>query len=83
VAYRRIAQFLAPAGAFALLFLPAAVAQTASTIKVSVGPAGVESNGYSDWPAISAVGRVVAFYSQGSNLVSDDSKGSRTCSRTT
>jgi Tol biopolymer transport system component len=72
VAFRRIAQFLAPAGAFALLLLPAAVAQTASTIKVSVGPAGVESNGYSDWPAISADGRVVAFYSYASNLVSDD-----------
>ena len=72
---KRIAQSFAPAGALALLFLPAAVAQTASTIKVSVGPAGVESNGYSDWPAISADGRVVAFYSRASNLVPDDANG--------
>ena len=38
------------------------------TVRVSVGPGGVEANGPSYWPAISEDGPWVVFYSQATNL---------------
>ena len=45
------------------------------TTRVSVGPGGGQSNGDSDWPAISADGRFVAFQSSATNLVPGDTNG--------
>lgn len=48
-----------------------------TTERVSVGPGGVEGDGYSNnIPAISRDGRFVAFTSAASNLVADDRNGS-------
>jgi len=43
---------------------------TGTTERVSVGPGGAEADGYSGAGAISADGRIVAFFSLASNLVS-------------
>src|ERR1700741_4516663 len=49
--------------------------QSGTTDRVSVGAAGAEGNLVSYFPAISADGRYVAFYSQASNLVPGDTWG--------
>jgi len=49
--------------------------QTGATTRVSVGPGGAQANGASDYPAISADGRWVAFNSSASNLVAGDTNG--------
>ena len=49
--------------------------QTGQTTRVSVSSSGVEANGYSSSPAISGDGRYVAFYSDATNLVSEDTNG--------
>lgn len=46
-----------------------------STTRLSVGRAGVESDGLSDRPAISRDGRYVAFHSAGATLVPNDRNG--------
>ncbi len=46
-----------------------------TTTRVSVSDSGVQGNGESDSPAISADGRYVAFESEASNLVSGDTNG--------
>jgi Tol biopolymer transport system component len=46
--------------------------QTGSTTRVSVGPGGVQADGGSGGPAISADGRFVAFTSTATNLVPND-----------
>ena len=43
--------------------------------RLSIGEAGAQSNDYSDHPALSADGRVVAFRSGASNLVPGDTNG--------
>jgi Tol biopolymer transport system component len=48
---------------------------TGQTTRVSVGPGGAQGNGFSDFPTISADGRLVAFISDASNLVPDDNNG--------
>ena len=48
---------------------------TGATARVSVGPKGVEGNGYSVHPAIAAEGRFVAFETAASNLVAGDDNG--------
>lgn len=48
---------------------------TRQTTRVSVGLGGVQGNGRSLWPSISADGRYVAFYSEATNLVSADTNG--------
>lgn len=45
---------------------------TGQTTRVSVGSAGVQSNGFSAQPTVSADGRYVAYQSGASNLVPDD-----------
>ncbi len=49
--------------------------QTGVTTLVSVDSDGVQGNGYSDAPSISADGRYVAFPSEASNLVAGDLNG--------
>ena len=51
--------------------------QTGATVRVSVGSTGAEGNGASINPSISADGEFVAFSSDASNLVSDDTNGTR------
>jgi hypothetical protein len=59
----------------ALVPLAGAAGAGGKTTKVSVGPGGLESNGYSDWPAIDDGARIVAFYSHATNLVPGDTNG--------
>lgn len=49
--------------------------ETGDVTRVSTGSAGEESNGFSDFPNISADGRYVTFYSTASNLVPGDTNG--------
>jgi len=49
--------------------------QTHTTARISVSSAGVEGNGGSYAPSISANGRYVAFVSDSSNLVANDTNG--------
>lgn len=51
--------------------------QTAQTTRVSVSSSGVQSNGNSWFPSVSADGRYVAFDSFATNLVSGDTNGWR------
>jgi len=46
--------------------------RTGTTERVSVGQGGVQGNGSSEYPALSADGRFVAFVSWASNLVPGD-----------
>lgn len=50
--------------------------QTGETSRISVASDGLESNGISDFPDISADGRFVAFNSEATNLVGSDTNGS-------
>ena len=58
-----------------LACLALAAPATAQVVRISVSPAGAESNGPSTAPAISGDGRFVAFASAASNLVADDTNG--------
>jgi Tol biopolymer transport system component len=49
--------------------------QAGTTIRVSVSSAGLQGDGNSDYPAISADGRYVAFRSLATNLVAGDTNG--------
>src|SRR5439155_1725953 len=49
--------------------------QTGATERMSVGSGGVQGNGFSAGPALSADGRFVAFRSVGTNLVAGDTNG--------
>jgi Tol biopolymer transport system component len=49
---------------------------TGTTERVSVALAGLEPDGFSSQPTISADGRQIAFYSEASNLVAGDTNGS-------
>ena len=46
-----------------------------TTERVSIATSGVEGNGKSSWPSISADGRYVAFESEATNLVPGDTNG--------
>ncbi|MCE5315723.1 MAG: malectin domain-containing carbohydrate-binding protein [Armatimonadota bacterium] len=50
---------------------------TGETIMASVNSAGVAGDNYSDWQSVSGDGRVVAFASYATNLVSDDTNNER------
>ncbi len=49
--------------------------ETGETSRVSVGSFNKNANGQSDWPAISADGKYVAFTSKASNLIAGDQNG--------
>ena len=51
--------------------------QTGGTTRASIDSAGNQADGASWWPAISADGRYVAFCSNASNLVTEDTNGYR------
>ncbi|WP_457677002.1 S-layer homology domain-containing protein [Thiolapillus sp.] len=51
--------------------------QGATTTRVSISSSGAEGNGLSEKPFLSASGRYVAFASEASNLVDDDTNGYR------
>jgi Tol biopolymer transport system component len=76
---RRLGALALPVGiaALALLLLPAAGAGPGANFRVSVATGGGQGNGRSFFPAISADGRFVAFYSDASNLVAGDTNGAR------
>ena len=57
--------------------------QSGTTQRVSVGPGGVQANGFSVGPTLSADGRFVAFDSSATNLVPGDTNGVWTCSSAT
>src|SRR6184192_2392776 len=61
----------------ALVLLPAAGAGSGSTELVSLPNGAGLANGRSFVPALSADGRIAAFYSDASNLVTGDSNGLR------
>ena len=48
---------------------------TGQTQRVSLGTGGTQANGSSDYPDLSADGRLVSFVSEASNLVPDDTNG--------
>ena len=48
---------------------------TGDTTRVSVASDGTQGNGHSQYPSISADGRLVAFHSAARNLVTDDTNG--------
>ncbi|MCB0012898.1 MAG: hypothetical protein KDE34_13385, partial [Anaerolineales bacterium] len=62
-----------------LLFPKQSVAQSegGAIARISEGFNGAEANDVSDFPAVSADGRYVAFYSQASNLVANDTNARR------
>ena len=76
---RRFKALAFPVGgvALALLLLPAASAGPGATTRTSVSTGGVQGNGRSFVPAVSADGRFAAFYSDASNLVAGDTNGAR------
>ena len=76
---RRLGALALPVGivALALLLLPAASAGPGAIFRASVATGGEQGNGRSFFPAISADGRFVAFYSDASNLVAADTNGAR------
>jgi Tol biopolymer transport system component len=49
--------------------------RTGATARVSLGPNGVQGDGDSYYPALSASGRFIAFASNAGNLVPDDTNG--------
>ncbi len=51
--------------------------QTGQTTRVSLSSGGAQGNGRSDTPSLSGDGRWVAFESEASNLVSDDTNGAQ------
>jgi Tol biopolymer transport system component len=51
--------------------------QTGQIARISIGAEGMQSNGASDSPAISADGRFITFASYATNLVANDSNGFR------
>jgi Tol biopolymer transport system component len=48
---------------------------TGATVRVSVDSAGAQADGESEWPALSADGRFVAFHSMATNLLANDTNG--------
>ncbi len=50
--------------------------QTGTTVRVSVDSSGVQGDGQSSYPSLSANGRFVAFESDATNLVAGDTNGS-------
>lgn len=73
--YKRFGLLLHVVGVALLLSSSIGFAAQPATTRVSVDSSGVQGNGYSYNPSISADGRYVAFYSDAGNLVSGDTNG--------
>jgi Tol biopolymer transport system component len=75
VAFNSSSTNLAPGGGNGATHVLVHDRQTGETLRASVGPGGVLANGFSDGPTISAGGRLVAFSSDATNLVANDTNG--------
>ena len=72
VAFRSVANNLGPGDTNVWSDVFVHDRQTGTTTRVSVGPGGLQPNGFSDFPVISADGRWVGFESFANNLVAND-----------
>jgi Tol biopolymer transport system component len=77
VAFDSLASNLAPGDANGTTDVFVRDRETGMTEIVSISTADEIGNGSSNWPSISQDGRLVAFSSEASNLVSDDTNGAR------
>ncbi len=77
VAFASFADNLAPGDTNGLLDVFVRRRDQPTTTRLSVGPGGVEGNGLSFAPVVSADGAMVVFSSEASNLVPDDTNGLR------
>ena len=68
---------LATSGLVALVLLPGASAGPGATARVSVTGNGAQADSHSLLPAIDGAGRIVAFYSDATNLVPGDTNNAR------
>ena len=75
VAFTSFATNLVPGGTSGVSNVFVYDRQTVSTSRVSAGPGGAAANDASEFPAISADGRWVAFHSGADNLVAGDTNG--------
>jgi len=76
VAFRSVATNLVPGDTNARDDIFVRDLQTGTTVRGSVGAGGVQSNGWSAHPCLSADGRFLAFACDGTNLVAGDTNGS-------
>ena len=77
VAFASFADNLVPGDTNGLLDVFVCRRDQGTTTRLSVGPGGVEGDGLSFAPVMSADGALVVFSSEASNLVPDDSNGMR------
>src|SRR5207248_7826712 len=77
VAFTSFATNLVPRDTNGLLDVFVRRRDQGTTTRLSVGPGGVEGNGLSFAPVVSADGGLVVFSSEAANLVPDDSHGLR------
>jgi Tol biopolymer transport system component len=77
VAFTSFASNLVPGDTNGLLDVFVRRRDQGTTTRLSVGPGGAEGDGLSFAPVVSADGGLVAFSSEASNLVADDSNGLR------
>ncbi len=77
VAFASFADNLVPGDGNGLLDVFVRRRDRQTTTRLSVGPGGVEGNGLSFAPVVSADGAMVVFSSEASNLVPDDTNGLR------
>jgi Tol biopolymer transport system component len=68
---------LATSGLVALVLLPGAGAGPGATARISITSSGAQADSHSLLPAIDGAGRIVAFYSDATNLVAADTNNAR------
>ena len=68
---------LATSGLVALVLLPGAGAGPGATARISVTSSGAQADSHSLLPAIDGAGRLVAFYSDATNLVAGDTNNAQ------
>ncbi len=77
VAFASVADNLAPGDTNGVADVFVHDRLTGATERVSLASDGAQANGWSDWPALSADGRYVAFTSLATNLVAGDTNNAR------
>ncbi len=77
VAYRSAATNLVAADTNGVIDVFVHNLQTSTTVRASVGPAGLEADAKSDRPAVSNDGKFVVFFSDATNFVADDTNALR------